>query len=764
MAETSGPEAAQKRGRLRWMRPGRFLRDLNIFALLIVIALGAALLLLPSSDDGLLGLPALAVGQEAPRTIKSPRAFVIADLETTERLRQEAMENVLPIYDHHTAKGGDVKAKIEAAFAASAATRSADAGVPSQEFLRALEVILDEEALAQLIKAPQPDELRDASIMIAQTAYESRIVEDRALLRLQAPSGFVLRIVNPDGSVDREEMIPETSRIEGIDRARARVDDLVAEHMKRFKVEERRAVALLVKRLLEANVVLNRAETERRAEAARTAVKTVLVAVKPGETVLRAGERVTQRHLFILRGIEQELRAQSRAQAAMGSALLIVMLVVVLYRFRIRADRTMIPSHRDLAFLASSYVVMLLLIWGGYKGTNWLAETFPFYPTASYRFILPVAAGALLVRFVLGAELAAAFATLSAITAGWMMDSSLGFAAYAIVGSFAAISVKNTARPRTALFAAGLRAAFAQAALAIGLMLLESRLSLEDAASDAGVALASGLLSTIIAAALVPAVEVLFGYTTDMKLVDLANLNHPLLRELLVEAPGTYHHSILVGTLAEAAAKKIGANALLARVGAYYHDIGKIKNPRAFEENVQKSFVSASPVEEAKELRAHVADGLELAAKHRLGPPLYEIIAQHHGTSVVRYAYRRAVDLAPSGEPPDRMEFAYVGPKPIVREAALVLLADVVETATRELALELTLDRATIEDRVKRAVDEVLENRQLDRSELSLRDIDRIIDEFSSVLEDRLIRRGRPTLSGIPRLPSQRSTRPPLLN
>src|SRR5262245_13659684 len=111
MAETPGNESAQKRGRLRWMRPGRFLRDLNIFALLIVIALGAALLLLPSSDDGLLGLPALSVGQEAPRTIKSPRAFVIADLETTERLRQEAMENVLPIYDHHTAKGGDIKAK-----------------------------------------------------------------------------------------------------------------------------------------------------------------------------------------------------------------------------------------------------------------------------------------------------------------------------------------------------------------------------------------------------------------------------------------------------------------------------------------------------------------------------------------------------------------------------------------------------------------------------------------------------------------------------
>jgi putative nucleotidyltransferase with HDIG domain len=750
-----------ERGGLRWLRPGRFLRDLNILALLIVIAAGAALLLLPASDDGLLGLPALALGEEAPRTIKSPRAFVIADLETTERLRIEAAENVLPIYDHQTARGAEAKAKIEAAFAAEASARSADGGVTAQEFLLALELIIDESALEPLIRAPIPDEMRDAAIMIAQTAHEPRIVEDRALLRLQAPQGFVLRSVDRDGHAEREEIFTDTSRIEGIDRARARVDDLVAEHMKRFTVEQRRAVATLVKRLLEPNVEPNRLETERRAEAARQAVKTVLVAVNPGETVLRAGERVTQRHQFILIGIEQELRAQSRAQAAVGSALLISLLVVILYRFRIRADRYAIPTHRDLAFLASSYVVMLLVIWGGYKATIWLGESFPLIGVEHYRFVLPVAGGALLVRFVLGAEHAAAFGVLSSITAGWMMDANLGFAAYALAGSFAAISIKNTAQPRTALLTAGLRAAFAQALLALSLALLDSQLSLEGTLAAAALSLLSGLLSTFIAALLVPPVEVLFGYTTDMKLVDLANLNHPLLRELLVETPGTYHHSILVATLAEAAAKKIHANTLLARVGGYYHDIGKIKNPRGFDENVQNNYVSVLAADEAKEIRAHVADGLELAAKHRLGPPLYEIIAQHHGTSVVRNAYRRGLE---SGDVVERSDYAYPGPKPISREAALVLIADCVETATRELVLELSLDRKMIEEAVKAAVEEVRDDGQLDRSDLSLRDIDRIVEELTNVLEDRLIKRGRPTLSGIPRLPSQKSTRPPLLN
>lgn len=789
MAEREGPSAGGPLGPVgagspetrsrdrpsRWRRRGRFLRDLNLLAILIVVAAGAALLLLPGSDDGLLGLPALAVGQDAPRTIRSPRDFAIADFDTTERLRREAVARVLPIYDLQIDHGREAKARLQAAFAADAAFRGIDPGGTTQEshergrqrareFLRALQIVLEEDALGPLFKAADPDELRDAAVMVTQSVYERRIVDDRALLKIQAPDGLQLRILDANGTAEHEERVLDYSAIASIDQARAQVDELVSDKLRRLPADQRRPVSMVIKRLLQPNVVANRAETEHRAEAARGAVKTVVILMKSGESVVRAGERVTDRHLFILQGIDKELRAQSRFQAAAGSALLIVLLVVALYGFMNRGFRGFEPSYRDIAFLTSAYMTMLLFNWLGYKGAIWGSEAFPLITASAYRLALPVASGALLVRFVIGAEYAIAFVPLSAITAGWMMGPSLGFAVYATTGALAAASVKSVERPRTALFVAGLRAALAQGLVVLALALLDSRgLTIEDTGPEIAAAVISGLLASLLAALLLPAVEVLFAYTTALKLTDLADLNHPLLRDLLVEAPGTYHHSILVGTLAEGGARAIGANKLLARAGAYYHDIGKLKNPRGFEENVQNRFASVSPSEEAKELRMHVADGLELAAKHRLGQPLMEIIAQHHGTSVVRASYRRSLDLQPPGAPAvDEGDYAYPGPKPLSKEAGLVMLADVVEVATRDLAAEISLDVSTIEAHVRRVVTEVLESGQLETCDLTLHDIGRIIREFTAVLEDRLIRRGRMALSQVPKLSSPKVVRPPL--
>src|SRR5262249_35753975 len=159
-----------------------------------------------------------------------------------------------------------------------------------------------------------------------------------------------------------EEKLRRYDDLMSIDQARARVDELVSEQLKRLPADQRRAVALLVKRLIQPNLIANRIETEQRIEAAKSAVKTVVIPIKPGETVLRAGQRVSERHLFILGGIEKELRAQSRVQASVGSALLIVLLVVIIYRFMVRGFRVFEPSHRDLAFLASAFLIMLLLI------------------------------------------------------------------------------------------------------------------------------------------------------------------------------------------------------------------------------------------------------------------------------------------------------------------------------------------------------------------------------------------------------------------
>lgn len=741
----------------------RFLRELNRFALLLLIAAGASLLLLPRSDDGLLGMPALGVGEPAPRTIKSPRTFAIPDPDTTKRLREEARERVRPTYDLLIGRGKDAKVRLEVAFSAAAPEGEVDEVALKEseqnraaDFMLALGVTLKDKTLLPLIRGPQFDELRDAAIMVAKAIYEHRIVEDKALLTLVAPSGIQVRMIDAQGRIDREENIFNYSKIIGLDTARSRVDELVAARLARLSLEQRRSIAVLVKRLLKPNIIANNTESLARKRTAERSVKTVVIPIKRGETVLRAGGRVTERHLFILKEMERELKAESRVQAAAGSALLMILVVILGYLLVQRSSQRFVPSQRDLAFLATTYIAVLLIMWTGYKSVLWLTESFPLISLPAYRYALPVAAGVMLVRFAVGVEAAAAFAPVVALTVGWMMDVSLGFTAYALMGALAAASAPKRDRSWASIFRTAIRVTFVQSVSVLALALLASRISLEETSIEVLGALVSGLLSVLLVSLLLPAVEVIFGYTTTLKLNDLANLNHPLLRDLLVEAPGTYHHSIMVARLAEAAAERIGADALMARVGAYYHDIGKLKNPQAFSENEKGSFINMPPVEEAKELKMHVADGLELAAKHRLGDRILEIIAQHHGVAEVRKPYQRARELKS-----DASEFRYPGPKPLSREAALVMLADVVEAATRELLEQPGVERSAIVERVRQLVGEVLEQGQLDRCDLMLRDMSEIARAFTEVLEGRLSKRNRGATASLPGVPLAAIVRPP---
>lgn len=739
-------------GSLRWQRPGRFLRDLNIVALLVVIAASGALLLLPISDDGLLGLPTLAVGDVSPRTIKSPQAFVVPNADATEQQRRAVVSKIRPVYDQLVWLGDDAKVRLEAAFEQTKRTKEdpeADPAERARRFMLALGVAVDEEVLTPLLVADNHEELRDAAIMVAQTIYERRIVEDKRFLDLQNPArGFTLRMVNEGGAVARTESFFNLESTLGLDQARAEIDRLVAKELGRLRADQRRAVAQIAKKLLKPNLVPNESETNRQKLDAERAVKTVSISIAPGETVLREGERVSKQDLQILQGIENELRAQSRLQAAIGSALLVVLLVGFAYRFASRSFLPQKASHRDLTFMATAFLVMMLICWAGYKAALPLAEALPVATPMDFRFAIPVALGALAVRFIIGWEAGLAFSLVMGVIAGWMMDANLGFAAYTIAGSIAAASVPEGSSPRVAIVRAVTRAGLAQGLLLLSLSLIESSLSAAELLPQLLMAGVSIVVCAVLAFVLLPVVEVLFGYTTAFKLTDLSNLNHPLLRELLVEAPGTYHHAIMVGTLAEAAANEVGANAALALVGGYYHDVGKIKNPEAFEENDRQGFGVLPPADEARELKMHVADGLELAARHRLGAPVLEIIAQHHGTSAVRNAFQRATEQRSNVE---RADFAYAGPRPLSREAALVMLADIVEVATRDLAHDMSLTKEMIERAVRQAVAETVEERQLEECELTLRDIGRVVRAFTQVLEDRLLRRGRPpTLSTLP--------------
>jgi len=260
-------------------------------------------------------------------------------------------------------------------------------------------------------------------------------------------------------------------------------------------------------------------------------------------------------------------------------------------------------------------------------------------------------------------------------------------------------------------------------------------LKLTDAADviqHVGFAVMNGFLSPILTIGLLPLFESIFGITTDVTLLELSDLNRPLLKRLAIEAPGTYHHSIMIGTLAEDAAEAIGANSLLARVGSYYHDIGKMLKPEYFVENqsgVSNKHEKLAPTMSAMILEAHVKEGVELAIENNLPKSIIDFITGHHGTSTMSYFYEKAKQE--QGETPDIKDYQYPGPNPTSKEVAIVMLADSVEAASR------TLDDpkpARIRNLVHRIFMDKFDSGLLENSSLTLRDIKKIEDSFVRVL------------------------------
>ena len=326
--------------------------------------------------------------------------------------------------------------------------------------------------------------------------------------------------------------------------------------------------------------------------------------------------------------------------------------------------------------------------------------------------------------------------------AGALNPDAPDLMAYTLVGGLAGI-VAIRRGDRLQLF---LQAGLALAVANILVVSTFALLGLHDARGLVelmGAGLASAAGSAIAAVGTFAVLGSLFGILTVFQLLELANPSQPLLRRLLVETPGTYHHSLMVGNLAERAAEAIGADPLVTRVAAYYHDVGKLANPLAFIENQaggENIHDQLDPAVSAQILKQHVAEGIDIAYRNKLPKPLIAFIPQHHGTAIMSYFYARARGLAaePYGGPQtpdgakaaatvDERKFRHAGPKPQTREAALIMLADGVEASVRSLA---SRDEPAIRAMVARIIDERLTDGQFDECDLTLRDIERIKEAF----------------------------------
>ncbi len=488
------------------------------------------------------------------------------------------------------------------------------------------------------------------------------------------------------------------------------------------------------------NTELNRRETRERIEVARASVapETLLEPFRAGHLIAREGEPITRADYDLIQLMRAEEAAQREEvrgnEMVIGGVLYVLLVLVGVMSFGMRFIRRFDPSFKDLAFMTVTLLVMVLMTRGGLILANVIGENSDAFSAAAVYAAIPFAAGAMLTRVVLNAESGLLFAIVYSLLVALMLPEHPVFASYALVGSVAGTGAVEVVQTRMSLFRGGLIVGFVNVAFSAAMALLSSRFMTTATLELIALALVGGVLVSILVTALLPVVESTFQYISDFKLLELANPNHPALQNLMLNAPGSYQHSMMVATLSENACKAIGANALLARVGSYYHDIGKAKNPQYFAENQsgRNPHDKLKPHMSALIIKSHVKDGVEMAHSFGLPREIIRFIEEHHGTSLISFFFHKAKELEdPEIQEVDEKAFRYPGPKPQTPETAVCMLADGIEAASKAMADKT---HARLQGLVQRMINNAFTDGQLDQSDLTLRDLDAIAREFIRIL------------------------------
>ena len=727
---------------------------------LVLAAVGASLLisglltldLLPSGLGGRIPLP----GGIADRSYKAPSDIRIVDEEATAEHRRQAAEQAVLVYDFDERRRSEVGERVAAAFTAARqalggeATDEAGKPTPALAFREALgeETEVADAVIEGLVKARFAPEAQGLLLQLVSPIVARMIVDDASELERQVEKRSV--VVRELGSGTERLLAPKTSVLtlsSAQELLSAEAGKLFASRPK----DERRTLRALAKVLVRPNLSFNLRATDERQQAAEEGVKEVVISLRKGEIVVRDGDPITDRHVLILEGIREQERTSSRIERFLGTGGLFFMLVFLVWRFGAAGFQRFPNQPKDALFLLSTLVLtavgtgLTVFLCDAVAENPALAPLIEPTPGVLY-FVIPIAAATMLVRLVHNAETAALFAVMVSLLAGLQIRGEVSFAFYALIGSLTAALTAARVTQRGTLLRAGVLVGLANVLVIGALTLLRGQVSPMPLLIAAGLGFIAGPIAGVLVSGVAPLVETLFSYTTDVKLLELANREQVLLRELEIRAPGTYHHSMMVGHLAEKAAEAIGANALQAKVAGYYHDIGKMRRPHFYVENVtihrgENRHEKLSPSMSARIIQSHVKDGLEYGEKYKLSPPIMRGIAEHHGTSVIHFFFEKAKEMADpeKGELVAEYDYRYPGPKPQTREAGILMLADSVEAASRTLADPA---RARIQQLVQRIINNYFRDGQLDDCNLTLRNLHAIarsfIDTLSAIRHERI--------------------------
>lgn len=694
------------------------------------------------------------VGDVAKFDVVSPLGFEMTDEVTTEEKRLKAENGVPIVYDYDTSVFERVSMGVIQSFRtmrgyyretnwptqpALHRQKVKDFFQYKKQFEKELGVGVSDFMFEWLIEMKFNPRVEAIIIRNLENWYDRKISEapDRFIPPNQ--STVLARVVHRNNlgkefSIPREDVIdlqaPENFEFD------------LKKDLNKFSESDQANILYFARSLLVPNLTLNKQETASRRESAREAVIPVTITIKKNQSIISQGSVIQPFQMAVIKQIENIRSDKGKDVMAISMAFMLSIAIMVFFSYlkRFTVNKVKI-EFKDLSvmMLIAFGVIFVTKIYLFVTDAAFALKLGHILPPAVFLFAAPVAAGPMLVGLLISyGEIVWLFTAFLSICLGIMVDYNFSFMFVSLVGGIAAARGVYNCKTRNDLYFAGVRTGIVNAAM-IAFVMTMLKFDQEGGGKEILLSIPAGFLggifSGLFAMMFIPLLESIFNYTTDVKLLELSNLNHPLLKEMIVKAPGTYHHSMMVGSMVEAAAEEIGANPLLGKVMCYYHDIGKMEHANYFIENQkpgQNPHDHISPFMSKTLLVAHVKDGVEMGAAYKLGKPIIDGIIQHHGTTLISFFFNKALDMKKEEDPEiSDQDFRYPGPKPQFREAALCMLADSIEAAARSLDEPTP---ARLQNIVKNIIQRKFSDGQLDECNLTLRDISKVETAFVRIL------------------------------
>lgn len=695
----------------------------------------------------------LAEGQRAPATVVAAVDFECVNLAETELLRQQAGDRVVPVFTIQTGSRQAAMRSFEkladravAVRRAAAARRRAetDGAAMEQAAESELGIAADllgipatGESLARLFAAGRELEVLGVLKTSLDEVWMAGMVSDadREIgLHGMAKSPSMDLIVPAEGGEPPVYRNVAPDALPTVEAARQVFGAAVSRRLEEAGMEgEAATLDALARSVLRPNLAYDDRSTQERRQVVRRNIEPVRMTVRAGTTLMEerttvGAQTVEMINAYNRRMAELETPRDRQMKQAGDAALMLIVLVVCVGWMQATQPGAYSKARRKWL------LVMLGLLTLAFESLyHYLSVALNWIPPWVVPFAIPITLTTMLAALMLSPSAALSIGLWSSLSAALIFDRNFELLLLGMGGSVLAVVLLRNVRKRSQVMRAGLAVGLLKGLMALALAAMYQHLP-STFLMQVAAGVTSGLMAALLALLLLPLLEWLFQHTTDITLLELTDMSHPLLQRLAMEAPGTYHHSLMVGAIGQAAASRIGANGLLVAVCANFHDIGKLAKPEFFNENQrggENPHDNLAPSMSALVIQSHVKEGLTLAKRYKLPRPVCEAIVSHHGTTLTSYFYqlaRRSLQEAGMAEDSGlEHSFRYDGPRPRTREMAVLMLADTVEAASR------SLEKAT-PNRIAEMVDTLMREKlldgQLDLCPVTLRDLNEIRDAF----------------------------------